>query len=152
MKFNLDVTPEPIQVRIGDEEFTLQHRYMSASERAASVEAIGRSLGLAFTIVMDFITGWMGVTKLDGTPISFSKQGEDGKLGNNLNAVLGRLPWMEQLKILFKVYAANGVRFARIRSLISDYVDDPRQLEEIAKELAPLASPSGGGPGTQSAS
>lgn len=134
MRFNLDVNPPPIKVQCGQDSFLLHHRYMTSSERAEAVEALGRGFDAASEVLQRYIFGWSGVESEDGTPLPFEAMSVEGTV-RNLPRVMGRVPWEKQLLASLTQYAMNGVRFARLRDLLSGYVQDKVELESMAAEV-----------------
>lgn len=151
MKFNLGIMPPPIVVRVGEESFELLHRYLNATERASAVEALGRGLGQAMELMGQYVLGWRDVQNDDGTPMPFEAGGQGGKIVKNLDAVMGRLPWIVQLKSLMIQYAMNGVQFQRLREPFAGFVRDTAELDAIEKEIEPFFASRSASPGVPSA-
>ncbi len=135
-KFNLSIKSPPLTVRSESGEFQLLHKYLNGLERAAAVEALARGISIAQEIMWEHVIGWEGVETEDGAPMMFQRLGDDGhRVHSNLPAVMGRIPWAEQLRVLLIQYAMNGVRLAKFRALIADFVTDPADLDMLEKEL-----------------
>lgn len=135
MSFKIDLTerPMPILVKWDGGEFRLIHTYLNAFERAQAVEAMG-SAGLsgAAEILWDHVISWEGVTAPDGTPIPFQRQVGDG-LKSSLPAVMGRVPFLNQVLAILQQLALNGVRLTRVRSAIAQFVETPEEVEQVEK-------------------
>lgn len=139
MKFDLQTKPPPIVVRVGAEELSLHHRFLTAVERAAAIDSLNRGLAPAMVEWWSYILSWAGVTDLEGAPIAMIHIRPDGSEDRkNFDLVIGRLPFIEQLKVFLVQIAMNGVQIRRLHSVIADLVDDKDEVERLMKEIDPF--------------
>lgn len=146
-KFSLSTQAPLITVRSDTGEFKLIHKYLNGLERSAAVEALARGISLAQELMWEHVVGWEGVFNDDDTPMIFQRNDDSNtRVQWFLPAVMGRIPWAEQLRVLLIQFAMNGVRLARFRSLIADFVTDPADLDMLEKELESFFSKASAGP------
>ncbi|MBI5764939.1 MAG: hypothetical protein HZA51_15590 [Planctomycetes bacterium] len=149
MKFDLKAKAPPIVVKVGDEEFKLFHRWLTAIERAAAIDCFNRGLGAAMAEWWSYILAWDGVYDMDGAPILIEFQKPDGQTDrSNFDRVIGRLPFIEQVRILLIQVAMNGIHLRNLRGLVQDLVTDEKEVEKLLGDIdpffmKPVASPSG---------
>lgn len=137
MSFQVDLNskPSPIEVSAGAASFTLEHSWMDAYERARVIDAIDLGIESAMRIAFAKITGWHGVVGPDGAPLPFKVRDREGKETTNLEQVLARVPFVDQLVLFFSLLASNGVRFARMETSLVPHLDDPALAAEIGKRV-----------------
>lgn len=148
MSFQVDLNarPSPITVTVGTERFELEHVWMDAHERARVIDSIELGLESAMRAAFARFVGWNGVVGPDGAPLPFKVRDTEGRESCNLEKVLGRIPWVDQLVLFFSLLAANGVRFSRMEVSLAPHLEDPSQAAEIARRVDDFFNRRGGMP------
>lgn len=147
MKFNLQAVPPPILVRVGGEEFKLHHRFLTAVERAAAIDSFSRGLSSATAEWWSYLLTWEGVTDEQGAPIAIAFIKPDGTEDrSNLDKVMGRVPFIEQVKTLLIQVAMNGVHIRKLHAVIADLVNDDAEADRLIGEIDPFFAKSASEP------
>lgn len=152
MRFDFNAAPPPITVNTPEGPVTLLHSYLTATERARAVEALSRGVSLATEYLWEKIGEWTGVTKMDGQPISMIEVRENGEKVSRLDAFMGRLPFVEHLRVVAIQLALNGVRLPNYRDVFAEAVQDKAELATLVEEMERFFSSPGGRPTDSSAS
>lgn len=135
--FQVDLSsrPSPITVSVGAASFELEHAWMDAHERSRVIDAIEMGLESAMRVAFAKITGWQGVVGPDGAPLPFKVRDAEGRETSNLEKVLARIPYLDQLVLFFSLLAANGVRFVRMEASLAPHLEDPSQAAQIVRRV-----------------
>lgn len=145
---DLNARPDPLEVNFEGGSFKLIHTYMDADERSRAVEALARTgVAGAGPLVMEKVISWEGVTDAAGNPLPLDIIDRDGGRARNLSRVLGRVPWLQQMVIIVKLFAVNGVRFSRIREALEPFAGDG-EFDALAAELEDFFARDKPSPGT----
>jgi hypothetical protein len=142
-RIDLGAKPVPLTVRLGDGGFTIFHDYLDASERAGVMEALDSPmLGVAAAMNMLWkkFTAWEGVKDKSGNPVAMKSVSHDGKETLHIAAVLGRVSWVEQLRLMAAQLALNGVALANFRKAIMNYARDESELATVLKDYEDFLS------------
>lgn len=150
-QIKLDDRPKPLVVKVGEAGFTMHHKYLDAGEKMEIVEAMASGgLQLAQERLWKRIDSWEGVKNADGSPLPIRRVDADGKeVESNIPLVIGRVPWAEQLRVLFAQMALNGIRFSQLEKMIAAYLD-PAEVAPFVAEIDAFLGRAGGKAGRSS--
>jgi hypothetical protein len=98
-----------------------------------------------------YIVAWEGVFDEHDAPIAIMHVKPDGSEDRrNFDQVIGRLPFIEQVRMFLVQVALNGIQLKRVRGIVSELVNDEQEAERLLKELDPFFSPGVPPPGDTS--
>lgn len=140
MKFDIKNNKAPdIVVKFNGEEFKLVHRYLTGIERAAAVDSFNNGLGAAMVEWWSYMLAWSGVEDMEGVPLHMVFVHPDGKEDrSNFDKVIGRLPFIEQIRILLIQVAMNGIHLRKLKTIIRELVSDETEAERLIGEIDPF--------------
>jgi len=150
--FDENLRPPDIEVRgHGESSFTLQHKYLTGTQRAAVIEATSQSLAYAMELLWQRVINVTGVVSPDGNPIGMHYE-ENGQTKSRLDLFMGRVPFGEQCGVMIYQLAMNGVDVADVSPALIHAVarGDEKVEAKIKEDLQSFLKQPGGAAGTPS--